>query len=99
MVSGNSATVTAAAGNSLGFFIVSNGYTVNNSYSSLNLTTGHLEFRNSDGSTATTASTAPQLYYVNASGAATALSITPRPAAKARRWRSTPTARTTPRKC
>jgi len=74
MVAGNSATVTAAAGNSLGFFIVSNGYAVNNGYSSLNLTTGHLEFRNADGSPATTASTAPQLYYVNASGVATALS-------------------------
>lgn len=73
MVAGNSATVTAAAGNSLGFFIVANGYAVNNSYSSLNLTTGHLEFRNADGSPATTASTAPQLYYVNASGVATAL--------------------------
>ena len=74
MVSGNSATVSAAAGNTLGFFLVSNGFSLNNSYSSLNLTTGRLEFRNSDGSLATTSSTAPQLYYVSSTGAATAIS-------------------------
>ncbi|HEY1100207.1 MAG TPA: putative Ig domain-containing protein, partial [Myxococcota bacterium] len=74
LVSGNTATVSAAAGNTLGFFIVSNGYTVNNSYSSFNLTTGSLEFRNSDGSPATTSSTAPQLYYVSSTGVATAIS-------------------------
>ena len=74
LTSGTTATVSAAAGNSLGFFIVSNGFAANNSYSAFNLTTGHLEFRNSDGSPATTASTAPQLYYVSSTGAATALS-------------------------
>ena len=74
MVAGNSATVTSAAGNSLGFFIVADGYSANSAYSSLNLTTGRLEFRNSNGSLATTASTAPQLYYVNAANVATPVS-------------------------
>ncbi|MFN4281736.1 MAG: putative Ig domain-containing protein [Alphaproteobacteria bacterium] len=74
LTSGTTATVSAAAGNTLGFFIVSNGFTANNSYSAFNLTTGYLEFRNSDGSPATTSSTAPQLYYVSATGVATALS-------------------------
>jgi len=74
LVSGTTATVSAAAGNSLGFFIVSNGFTANNSYSSFNLTTGHLEFRNADGSPATTSSSAPKLHYVSSTGVATALS-------------------------
>ena len=51
--SGTASELNLQAGDQLGFFIVANGYSYNNSYRQMDFDNGQLEFRNADGSTAT----------------------------------------------
>jgi serralysin len=62
------ATVPAKAGDQIGFFIVADGFSLNN-WAKLN--GGHFEFRNADGTTASLGSKAPQLWHVAGNGTAT----------------------------
>lgn len=64
--------IDVSAGDSIGFFIVSNGNSYND-YSSLGA--GTMEFRNADGSVASLSSTAPDLFHIAADGTATELVI------------------------
>ncbi|MEQ8246256.1 MAG: VCBS domain-containing protein, partial [Alphaproteobacteria bacterium] len=56
-----------------GMFIVADGYGQNGGLANFDLVNGSLEFRNADGSPATTDSVNPTLFYVSPTGAATAL--------------------------
>lgn len=60
------------AGDQIGFFIVSNGYSYNDFDA---LGDGSLEYRNTDGSTATLTSTAPKLYHVATDGTETEIRV------------------------
>lgn len=61
-------TLSLQAGDQLGFFIVSDGFSQNN-FSKL--VGGHYEFRDASGAVATLGSSNPRLWYVDANGAAT----------------------------
>lgn len=56
------------AGDKIGFFIVSNGFSRNNEYRGIDLDAGALQFLEADGNPATIFSTAPQLTYVADNG-------------------------------
>jgi hypothetical protein len=63
----SSDAISLSAGDQIGFFIISNGYSYNNGYNDIDFDTGSLEFRNSDGTQATIASENPGLWYTNGS--------------------------------
>jgi len=63
----SSDSISLSAGDQVGFFIISNGYSYNDGYPGIDFDTGSLEFRNADGSPATTDSVHPELWYVNGS--------------------------------
>jgi len=71
--SGTASDLSMQAGDQLGFFIVANGYSYNNSYSDMNFDDGQLEFRNADGSIATINSVNPSLWFVDTDGSETKL--------------------------
>ena len=71
--SGSESDLSLQAGDQLGFFIIANGYSYNNSYSNMDFDTGSLEFRNSDGSIASVSSVNPSLWYVDQDGSETQL--------------------------
>lgn len=71
--SGARSSLALAAGDQIGFFILANGYGVNNGYEGLDLENGTLQFRNADGSTATIRSTNPELWHINPDGTETQL--------------------------
>ncbi len=71
--SGTASDLSMQAGDQLGFFIVANGYSYNNSYSGMDFDDGQLEFRNADGSIATITSVNPSLWFVDTDGAETKL--------------------------
>ena len=71
--SGTASDLSMQAGDQLGFFIVANGYSYNNSYSDMNFNEGQLEFRNADGSIATITSVNPSLWFVDTDGSETKL--------------------------
>lgn len=58
-------------GDSIAFFIISNGYNLNNGYAGLDLENGTLQFLNPDGSQATVNSDGPSLYHVAPDGTKT----------------------------
>jgi serralysin len=59
------------SGDKIAFFIVSNGYSLNNGFSGLDLENGSLQFLNADGSAATLQSDGPQLFHVAPDGTQT----------------------------
>lgn len=61
-------SLSMSAGDQLGFFIISNGYSYNGGYPGVDFSTGTMEFRNSDGSVATNASINPELWFTQADG-------------------------------
>jgi len=63
------------AGDQMGFFIVSNGYSVNGGYSSIDLDAGSLIFRNADGSDAGINSNSPELWHLDGSGVETEIVV------------------------
>jgi len=73
LIAGQSeSALSLSAGDQIGFFIVSNGYSYNGGYSNIDFSNGSLEFRNSDGSTASLNSTNPSLWFVGADGTSSA---------------------------
>ncbi len=66
-----------APGETIAFFIISNGYNLNNQYRNINLETGTLAFLNSDGTQATINSKAPRLYHIAEDGTQTLVQINP----------------------
>ena len=67
LVAGESASeLELSAGDQIGFFIVSNGYSYNNGYAGMDFENGQLAFRNADGSNASLESSNPQLWYIGA---------------------------------
>ncbi len=71
--SGSESDLNLQAGDQLGFFIIANGYSYNNSYRHMDFDDGSLEFRNSDGSIASISSVNPSLWYVDQDGSETQL--------------------------
>jgi serralysin len=71
--SGTASALSMQAGDQLGFFIVANGYSYNNSYNNMNFDNGTLEFRNSDGSIASITSVNPSLWFIDQDGSETQL--------------------------
>ena len=71
--SGSESALSLQAGDQLGFFIIANGYSYNDSYSDMDFDSGSLEFRNSDGSTASISSVNPSLWFVDNDGSETQL--------------------------
>jgi len=63
-----SETIATQAGDQIGFFIVSNGFSANNFD---NFENGHYEFRNSAGEAATVDDDNPSLHFIGENGAAT----------------------------
>ncbi len=60
------------AGDKIGFFIISNGYSQNSSFfNSTESEQGHYEFRNADGSAASVTDINPSLYHIAPDGTAT----------------------------
>jgi serralysin len=71
--SGTTSALSMQAGDQLGFFIVANGYSYNNSYNNMDFASGNLEFRNSDGSIASITSVNPSLWFIDQDGSETQL--------------------------
>lgn len=71
----SSSDLNLQAGDQLGFFIVSNGYSYNQGYQNVDFTSGTLAFKNADGTNASITSTAPDLWYTGADGAEVELQI------------------------
>ena len=71
--SGSESDLSLQAGDQLGFFIIANGYSYNNSYRNMDFDDGGLEFRNADGSIATISSVNPSLWYVDEDSSETQL--------------------------
>jgi Ca2+-binding RTX toxin-like protein len=71
--SGTASALSMQAGDQLGFFIVANGYSFNNSYTHMDFASGNLEFRNSDGSIASITSVNPSLWFIDQDGSETQL--------------------------
>lgn len=71
--SGTASALSMQAGDQLGFFIVANGYSYNNSYNNMDFASGNLEFRNSDGSIASITSVNPSLWFFDQNGSETQL--------------------------
>jgi serralysin len=71
--SGTESELSLQAGDQLGFFIIANGYSYNNSYQHMDFDNGGLQFRNSDGSIASVNSVNPSLWYVDQDGSETQL--------------------------
>jgi len=67
----SSSPIALEAGQQLGFFIVSDGYGINNQYQGMDFSTGTLEFRDSEGNIANTASINPSLWFIDAVGTET----------------------------
>jgi serralysin len=63
------------AGDQLGFFIISNGYSVNGGYNNIDLDSGTLSFQNSNGTAANLESTNPNLWHISDNGIATELRV------------------------
>jgi len=63
------------AGDQLGFFIVSNGYSVNGGYSAIDLDSGALAFRNTDDSAAGISSDSPALWHIADNGEETEIVV------------------------
>ncbi len=61
--------LSVKAGERVGFFIIADGYNKNDRYRGIDLTAGHFEFRNADGTPATLESLDPSLWYIAPSGA------------------------------
>lgn len=72
-VSGTTSALSMQAGDQLGFFIVANGYSYNNSYSQMDFDSGSMEFRNNDGSIASISSVNPSLWFIAEDGSETRL--------------------------
>jgi serralysin len=70
----SSSQLTLLAGDQLGFFIVSNGYSYNNGYQAIDLASGHLNFVDSSNQAAGLNSTNPNLIHVDEDGLETDLS-------------------------
>jgi len=68
-------SLSLQAGDQLGFFIVSNGYSVNGGYSGIDLDSGALAFRNTDGSAAGISSNSPALWHIDGSGLETEIVV------------------------
>jgi serralysin len=63
-----------SAGDQIGFFIVSNGYSKNQTFFNSSASeSGHYEFRNADGSIAAVTDANPTLYHIAEDGTATAI--------------------------
>lgn len=71
--SGTASALSMQAGDQLGFFIVANGYSYNDSYSHMDFDSGSMEFRNSDGSIASINSVNPSLWFIAEDGSETQL--------------------------
>ena len=71
--SGTASALSMQAGDQLGFFIVANGYSYNNSYNNMDFNSGNLEFRNSDNSIASINSVNPSLWFIDENGSETQL--------------------------
>ena len=71
--SGTASALSMQAGDQLGFFIVANGYSYNNSYNNMDFNSGNLEFRNSDNSIASINSVNPSLWFIDEDGSETQL--------------------------
>ncbi len=67
----SSSAINLEAGQQVGFFIVANGYSINNSYQGLDFETGSLQFRDSEGNIANITDTNPSLWFVAADGTET----------------------------
>ncbi len=67
----SSSPVSLEAGQQLGFFIVSNGYNINNQYQGMDFSTGTLEFRDDNGNPANINDNSPTLWFVAANGTQT----------------------------
>ncbi|WP_417668702.1 DUF4114 domain-containing protein [Roseibium sp.] len=63
--------LNVVSGDKIGFFIVSNGYSLNNGYQGLNLENGTLGFLNRDGTQASIHSDGPSLYHFAPDGTKT----------------------------
>ena len=61
-------SLSLQAGDQLGFFIISNGYSTNGGYSGVDFDDGTLQFRNADGEPATIYDTSPSLWFVGSDG-------------------------------
>ena len=66
--SGDASEMFVEGGTQIGFFVLANGFSYNGGYDNFDLSSGSLEFRNSDGSAATLESHNPQLWYVSDAG-------------------------------
>ena len=73
MQPGDQASFETGDTGQFGMFLVADGYGQNNSLRGFDLENGSLEFRNADGSPATTDSVNPTLFYISPTGAATAV--------------------------
>lgn len=67
----SSSPISLETGQTLGFFIVSNGYNINNQYQGMDFSTGTLEFRDSEGNPANISDTNPTLWFVASDGTET----------------------------
>ncbi len=67
----SSSNLSLNAGEQVGFFIVANGYSVNNSYQGLDFNTGQLVFRDSEGNIANIDDSNPTLWFVDQNGSET----------------------------
>ena len=67
----SSSNLSLTAGEQVGFFIVANGYSVNNSYQGLDFDTGQLVFRDSLGNIANIDDSNPTLWFVALDGSET----------------------------
>ncbi|MGH1374045.1 MAG: DUF4114 domain-containing protein [Cellvibrionaceae bacterium] len=70
----SSSELSLTAGDQVGFFIVSNGYSYNNGYQGIDLTSGELSFVDNDNQTAGLDTTNPNLLHTSADGVETDLS-------------------------
>ncbi len=69
--------LSVQTGDKIAFFIVSNGYSLNDGYNGLDLETGALQFLNADGSIATLSSQSPRLYHTAEDGTQTLIKFNP----------------------
>ncbi|MCJ8294205.1 MAG: DUF4114 domain-containing protein [Colwellia sp.] len=67
----STSNLSLTAGEQVGFFIVANGYSVNNSYQGLDFNTGQLVFRDSQGNIANIEDSNPTLWFVAQDGSET----------------------------
>lgn len=61
-------SLSLTAGEQIGFFIISNGYSYNDGYAGIDFDSGSLQFRNSDGTSASETSANPGLWFTDTNG-------------------------------